>query len=119
MNTLLELVIIVLLILLNGVLACAEMAVVAVRITRVRELADDGHKGARAVLRLKKDPEQFLATIQTGITLVAVTAAAFGGETLTGALAALLLRSGLPMRYAEDVALAVVIGAISYLAIVV
>ena len=119
MNTLLELVIIVLLILVNGVLACAEMAVVAVRITRMRELADAGHRGARAVVALKNDPERFLATVQTGITLVGVTAAAFGGETMTGSLAGLLMRSGLPMPYAEDIALAVVIGVISYLAIVV
>jgi putative hemolysin len=118
-STLLELVVIVFLILANGILAGAEMAIIAVRATRVKQLADGGHKGAQAVLALKNDPEQFLATIQTGITLVSVTAAAFGGEAMTGALAVLLSGHGVPAPYAEDIALALVIGVISYLAIVV
>jgi putative hemolysin len=114
-----ELIVILVLILANALFAGAEIAIVAVRTTRMKELADGGHKGAKAVLSLKDDPEKFLATIQIGITVVGVTAAVFGGASFAGALSALLVRLGLPVAYAQDGALALVIGIISYLSIVV
>ncbi|HEY3595594.1 MAG TPA: hemolysin family protein [Polyangiaceae bacterium] len=116
---LLELVIIVLLILINAVFAGAEIAIVSVRPMRMKELADNGHKGAAAVLELKNDPDRFLATIQTGITFVSVTAAVFGGAEIAGTLSPILTRAGWPANVAADVAIAVVIGAVSYLSVVI
>lgn len=74
--------------LLNGVFAGAEIAVLSVRKSRLAELADDGHRGAAAVKWLRNEPERFLATVQIAITLVGTAAAAFGGERIAHALSA-------------------------------
>lgn len=104
---------------INGLLSGAEIAVISVRATRLRELVDSGRASANALARLRADPERFLATVQVGITVVGATAAAFGGasfsEKLTPAIA------GVPMfeRYAEQIALALVISLISFLSVVI
>lgn len=76
-----ELLAILLLILLNGIFAGAEIAVLSVRTTRVRELVEKGSRRARAVQALRDAPERFLATVQIWITVVGATAAAFGGSS--------------------------------------
>jgi putative hemolysin len=81
-RVLFEVLIVVALMLLNGVFASAEIAILSVRKTRVAELVEAGSRGARAVLWLRKQPERFLATAQIGITIVGTTAAAFGGDSL-------------------------------------
>ena len=70
------------LIILNGALALSEMAIVSARKTRLQQLADDGHYGAKLALDLANTPSTFLASIQIGITLVGVLAGAFGGATV-------------------------------------
>ncbi len=117
MSVITELLIIVALVLANGVFAGAEIATLSVRKTRLRELADQGSRAASAALRLRKHPEGFLATVQIGITVVGATAAAFGGATVAGKLAVALRQVGAG-RYAEDLALAAVVGIISYLSVV-
>ncbi|MEZ4299889.1 MAG: CNNM domain-containing protein, partial [Polyangiaceae bacterium] len=77
---LVELLIILLLILVNGVFAGAEIAILSVRKTRLAELVDERRWGAEAVTWLRNHPERFLATVQVGITLVSTAAAAFGGD---------------------------------------
>jgi putative hemolysin len=67
---------------LNGLLAGAEIAIVSVRRSRLRELVEDGNRRAVAVERLRDDPERFLATVQIGITVIGAAAGAFGGVTL-------------------------------------
>ncbi len=86
----LELGIILLLLLVNGLFAMTEIAVVAARKSRLRQLAEAGRLQARAALELAENPNRFLATIQVGITLVGVGAAAFGGATVAERLAGLL-----------------------------
>jgi putative hemolysin len=112
-----ELVVIVALVLLNGVFSGAEIALLSVRKTRLQELADEGHAAAIAALALRHKPESFLATVQVGITVVGATASAFGGSTLTDPLAASLTALGAG-RYAEELALAIVVGFISVLSVV-
>jgi putative hemolysin len=112
-----EIVIVLLLVSANAVLAAAEIAILSVRKTRLQELAAEGSKRASAVLRLRSDPESFLATIQVGITIVSATAAAFGGATIARALSARLAQAGAE-RHAEDLALGLVVGGISFLSIV-
>ena len=77
-----QILVILVLMLLNGVFAGAEIAVISVRKTRLSELQEQRARGARAVAWLRQQPERFLATVQIGITFVTTAAAAFGGETL-------------------------------------
>lgn len=118
-HILLELAIIALLILANGIFAGAEIAIVALRKSRILELIEARRRGARAVLALRNEPERFLATVQIGITVVGATAAAFGGATLAGRLSPFFEGLGLRPDSADDVALALVVAVVSYLSIVV
>jgi putative hemolysin len=78
----LELLIVIFLIVMNGLLAMSELAVVSSRKSRLEHLANQGSRGARAALRLIDDPSRFLSTVQIGITLVGIIAGAFSGATL-------------------------------------
>ncbi len=113
-----ELLVMLGLVLANGVLAGAEIAIVTVRKTRLRELAEGGSGAARAVESLRAQPERFLATVQVGITVVGSTAAAFGGANFAVDLAPLLVQAGLPAAHASWVAVALVVAALSYLSLV-
>jgi putative hemolysin len=75
----LDIVFIVLFIFLNGLFAAAEIAVVAARKSRLKQLTDEGNRTAGILLRFKDDPDRFLATIQIAITLAGVLASAIGG----------------------------------------
>lgn len=118
MNLVIELLVILGLTLVNAFFAGAEIAIVAIRRTRLKELADEGHHGARVALRLREDPERFLATVQVGITVIGVTAGAFGGAVLEKPASLLLQKVGLG-HVAEEVAFALVVAFISVLSIVV
>lgn len=97
-----EITLIALLIGINGLFAAAEMALVSARKSRLSSLAEAGDRRARAALRLKADPDRFLATIQVGITLVGTLASAVGGVAAIERLEPFL--AGLPFAWAEDVA---------------
>lgn len=112
-----ELLIIVALAVGNGLFAAAEIAVIAVRKSRLRELVVAGDAAALRVERLRRDPERFLATVQIGITVIGATAAAFGGAALAVRVAALLRRVGVD-EHAEDIALTSVILFVSYVSLV-
>jgi putative hemolysin len=117
-HVLFELIFIFVLVLANGILSGAEIAVVSTRRTRMEELLDEGKRSARAVLSLKDNPERFLATVQIGITLVSATAAAFGGASIARELSPVLAQVDWLAPHADDLALALVIIAVSYLSIV-
>jgi putative hemolysin len=114
-----ELLIVAALMLLNGVFAAAEIAVLSVRRTRLSELTAEGRRGAAAVRWLREEPERFLATVQIGLTVIGTTAAAFGGESLAHHVGDRL--RGVPVlgEYAATLGLVVVIAGISFLEIVV
>lgn len=114
-----ELFVILLLVLANGFFAGAEIAVVALRKSRIEELAAEGRAGASALLSMREAPERFLATVQVGITVVSATAAAFGGASIARELAPLLATISWIGAHAEGVALGAVVAGISYLSIVV
>lgn len=115
---LIELAIVLLLILANGVLAGAEIAVVSVRKTRIQTLVAKRHGGAIALDALRRDPERFLATVQIGITVVATTAGAFGGAAVASHLQPVLAAIPGVASHAHDVALGLVVALISYLSLV-
>ncbi len=116
-----EIALVVLLILVNAFFAGVEIAVVSARVTRLRTLAEDGNRRAEIVLRLKEDPDRFLATVQVGVTFVSTLASAVGGvaaiERLEPAIAA--LPWGWGKSVAEPVAVGAVVFTIAYLSLVV
>jgi putative hemolysin len=105
-----------LLVLANGVLAGSEIAVVSMRKTRVDELIATRSRAGHAVAGLRNDPERFLATVQIGITVIGAAAGAFGGSSLSRDLAPLL--EPLAGSHASSLAMAIVIGGISYMSLV-
>ncbi|MDP2305971.1 MAG: hemolysin family protein [Pseudomonadota bacterium] len=113
-----EILVIFALVLLNGVFAGAEIAVLSLRKTRLAELVDEGSSAARAVMRLREHPESFLATVQIGITVVGATAAAFGGAAVAEDLSPLLARIPGLAGVADKLALGIVVAAVSTLSLV-
>jgi putative hemolysin len=114
-----ELVIAVLLIALNGVFSLSELAVVSARRIRLKNMADAGRSGAATALRLAEDPGRFLSTVQIGITLIGILAGAFSGAALGGRAADALSEAGLTRAWAEALGYGAVIGTITYLSVVV
>lgn len=107
-----------LLIVLNGFFAMSELAIVSARRARLQHMAQGGTRGARRALRLAEDPTNFLSTVQVGITLVGIFAGAYGGATLAEPLAAALATVPQLGEMADDLALGVVIVAITYLSLI-
>ncbi len=102
----------------NGVFSGAEIAVLSIRRTRLAQLVEEGRASARAVKKLRDAPEQFLATVQIGITVIGATAAAFGGASLARRIApAFAALPGLG-HYADAIALGLVVAGISFLSLV-
>lgn len=116
---LLELAIILVLLLANGVFSMTEIAVVSARKARLRQRADTGDARARAALDLAENPNRFLATIQVGITLVGVLAAAFGGATVAERLAEVLKRVSWLQSAAEPVSFGLVVAGITLVTLVI
>jgi putative hemolysin len=114
----LEIAIVLVLILLNGVFAGAEIAILSVRRTRLRELAEEGSTRATAAIDLRAHPERFLATVQIGISVISATAAAFGGSRVAADIAPYIARVPFLAAEAEEIALALIIAAVAYLSLV-
>ncbi|MFN3624158.1 MAG: hemolysin family protein [Hyphomicrobium sp.] len=115
----LEIFIVVFLVVLNGVFALSELAIVSARRSKLKALAKSGHSGARSALALADDPGRFLSTVQIGITLVGVLAGAFSGATLGVALEQHLIGAGVSRNVAEFLGLGIVIVAITYLSLII
>ena len=107
------------LILLNGVLAMAEIAIVASRRARLEDMAARGHRGASIALQLASDPNRFLSTVQIGITLVGVLAGALGGLMLADDVAHWLDELLGPGAFHRPMAVGVVVVSTTYLSLVV
>jgi putative hemolysin len=114
-----EIAVVLLLMLVNGLLAMAELAVVSSRRSRLQSLHQDGRQGAQVVLRLLDDPTTFLSTVQIGITLVGVLAGAFSGATLAERLGEWLDRFSLIAPHGGGVAFALVVIVVTYLSLVI
>jgi putative hemolysin len=114
-----ELAIVFALILLNGLLALAELAIVSSRRARLRALAAREVVGAHRALALAADPGRFLSTAQSGITLVGVLSGAFSGATLGSRLGEGLASVGLRPGVADTVGVGLVVALITYLSLVI
>lgn len=114
-----EIIIILLLILLNGIFAMVEIAVVSARKSRLQHLAKEGSKNAQAVLDIKDSPNRFLSTVQIGITLIGILAGAFGGATIAENLAAYFKTIPSLAPYSEAIGIAIVVASITYLSLII
>jgi putative hemolysin len=114
----LEVTIVFALLLLNGLFSMAEIAIVSSRKARLRQLADGGDSRARLALELAESPNTFLSTVQIGITLVGVLAAAFSGATMAEELAKPMRRVSWLAPYATQASFAVVVTGLTYFTLV-
>lgn len=114
-----ELIIIVLLTILNGVFAMSEIALVSSRRSRLEQKAKGGSKGAKIALQLLENPEYFLSTVQVGITLIGIIAGAYGGVALSKDIIPYLEQISWLKDYAEEVAFALVVAIITYLSLII
>ena len=108
-----------LLILLNGVLAMSEIAVVSSRKSRLQKLADDGSPGAKSALELSNEPSGFLSTVQVGITTVGILSGAIGENALADPLTNWLSGYSLLEPYARGFSLTLVVIGLTYFSVVV
>jgi putative hemolysin len=115
----LELAIVTLLIVINGLLAMSELAVVSSRPARLQAMAEKGIKGSKRALALASDPGKFLSTVQIGITLIGVLSGALSGATLGARLAWWLGQLGVPNGVAEALGVAVVVTVITYASLII
>ncbi|GAA1529806.1 hemolysin family protein [Kribbella lupini] len=117
-ETLLNIVLIFVFVLIGGVFAAAEMALVSLRESQIKSIATRGRRG-ETVARVAANPNRFLSAVQIGVTLMGFLSAAFGGATLADGLAPHLQDLGLPESVASTVALVLITVAISYVSIVI
>lgn len=110
---------IVLLILLNGVFAMSEMSIVSARKVRLQQLAESGNGGAAKALELAEQPTRFLSTVQVGITTIGILSGALGENAIAKPLLPYLEAVPQLSPYAEQLALAVTVAAITYLSLIV
>ena len=104
-----ELLFLLLLILLNGLLAMAEMSLVSARKARLEQRVAKGELGARTALRLLEHPTRLLSSVQVGITMIGVLTGIIGGEGLADRLSALAAKVPLLAPYSETIGIALVV----------
>jgi putative hemolysin len=118
-SALTEIVIVFALLIINGIFSMSELAIVSVRKARLQKRAEQGDTKARAALELAEQPNDFLATVQVGITLIGILAGAFGGASLSEKLAVPLKQYESLAPYADKIAFGLVVLVITYFSLVI
>ncbi|NDJ22900.1 DUF21 domain-containing protein [Nostoc sp. B(2019)] len=118
-STTLEILIVLVLIIANGIFSMSEMAVVSARKVRLQQLANQGDAKARAALKLAESPNQFLSTVQVGITLIGILTGAFGGATIANRLVVYVRLVPFLAPYSEPLSFGIVVLIITYLSLIV
>ena len=113
-----EITIIILLILLNGVFAMSEVALISARKSNLRMQAAQGSRSARRALEMAEDPDKFLSTVQIGITLIGILTGIFSGAAFADDLSAIFVAWGIPQATASAVAQLSIVLLVTYLSIV-
>lgn len=114
-----EILIVFLLIVLNGIFVMSEMSIVSVRKVRLQQVANQGNVQARIALELANAPNQFLGTVQIGITLLAIVSGAFGESVIATRVGALVNLIPSLAVYSQAIASATAILIITYLTLVI
>lgn len=115
-NVIFEIVLIIILIILTGILSMAELAVVSTKKAKLEKLLNEGHKSAQIIIDFAEDPNQFLSTVQIGITLIGILTGAYGGATLAEPLSQLI---GPYIPYSGTISILVVVIVTTYLTLVI
>jgi putative hemolysin len=115
----LQITIVLLLIIANGVLSMSELAIVSARTARLQQMANEGKRGAAAAIELASDPNKFLSTVQIGMTLIGVLTGAFGGATLADPVSKVLSRVPVLDNWSDQIAVVSVVLVITYLSLVI
>ncbi|MFN9479778.1 MAG: CNNM domain-containing protein, partial [Betaproteobacteria bacterium] len=113
-----EVIVLLILILLNGLFSMAEIALVTARRSRLQLLVDQGDSRAAAALALNEEPTRFLSTIQVGITSISVLSGIVGEAAFADPLRLWLEGLGVATKWADIVAIALVVVAVTYFSIV-
>lgn len=113
-----EIIIILLLILVNGIFAMSEIAVIQARKTTLSNDEKKGNKGAKTALRLANDPDRFLSTVQIGITLIGILTGIYSGASLSGRFSDVFESFGMPERWAYPLAQGIIVIVVTYLTII-
>lgn len=113
-----EILVILLLMIVNGVFAMSELAIVSARKARLQQFANKGDAKARVALELANSPNQFLSTVQVGISLIGILTGAFGGATIADKVAQALKMVPLLAPYSQGLALGLVVVTITYLSLI-
>ncbi|WP_086607080.1 hemolysin family protein [Erythrobacter donghaensis] len=114
-----DLLIILVLVVINGVFAMSELAIVSAKTSALEAKAEAGSVSARIAIQLAADPGKFLSTVQIGITLIGIVAGAYSGASLGGPVGERLEWLGLPGEYADETGFAVVIAITTYLSLII
>ena len=114
-----EFIIILFLLILNGLFAMYEIALVSSSKARLETLAGKGNQRAKGVLRQLEEPEKFLSTIQIGITLIGIISGAYGGATIADDVEPLFLLIPGVATYADTLAIVTVVAVITYLSLII
>src|SRR5690606_2908106 len=118
-SLLMEILVIFLLTLLNGFFALSEIALVSTKKSRIDQLVSLGNKNALEVRKLLENPENFLSSVQVGITLIGIISGAYGGATLAKDFELYLNSFGILQAYVPVISYVVIIGGITYFTIVI
>lgn len=113
-----DLLIVLVLVLLNGVFAMSEIAIVSAKRARLLQLADTGKAGARYALKLASDPTRFLSSVQVGITSIGILNGAIGEASLGGPLRLSLEQVPLVAPYADTLSLVIVVILLTYVSLI-
>lgn len=113
-----EIIIIILLILLNGIFSMSEMALVSSKIFRLKSEKKKGSSRAKTALKLAENPSRFLSTVQIGITLIGILLGIFSGDKLTSDLTGYISKFDIVAEYARGISAFIIVAVITFLSIV-
>ncbi len=114
-----EIIIILILILLNGIFAMSEIAMISARKSSLQSDANKGSKAAWKALRLQENPDRFLSSVQVGITLIGLLTGMFSGNKIAAIFSDALVGAGLEKGLAAGIAQTIIIIIVTYLSIVI
>jgi len=114
-----DVLLLLLLIVLNGIFAMSEIAVVSARRARLIQLAEDGSKGARHALTLASEPTRFLSSVQVGITSIGILNGAIGEGAIAARLRPALEQVPLLAPYADTLSLAIMVAVLTYVSLII
>ena len=110
--------IIIILIILNGVFAMSEIAIISARKSSLMKESKDGNKNAKIALSLANQPDKFLSTIQIGITLIGILTGIYSGDTIAKELSNILIKINIPIIYASSISKIIIVALVTYLTLI-